>query len=115
MYEKVIELTENHSFPSSGFAIVGCRYMDLIVSRSYFARLGGHYIPTPSQTACRNATINQKNLDDEQCFMWAVIASLHKHEISAHPERISVLKKHIYNHNWEFNDCGRACHWVGTE
>ena len=50
--------------------------------------------------ACRNATINPKNKSDNKCFMWAVSASLHKHEICEHHERISVLRKFVDNYDW---------------
>ena len=100
MYDSVMQVIENHAFDRSGFTLVGCKWIDAIVSRSYFVKPGGHYIPIPKGIACRNATINPKNTSDNKCFMQAVLASLHKHEIRAHPERISVVRKFVDNYDW---------------
>ena len=56
--------------------------------------------PTPEIIASRNATINPKNISDYQCFMRAVLASLHKGEIHAYPERKSVFRKFTDNYDW---------------
>ena len=44
-------------------------------------------------------TINQTHKDDK-CSIYAIIASLHHHEIDNHPERISKLKHYINNYDW---------------
>ena len=52
----------------------------------------------------KRAVINPKNENDEECFKWAVIATLHHEEIKSHPERISKLIT--------FED---NCYWGGLE
>ena len=44
--------------------------------------------------------INPKNVNDEECFKWAVIAALNHKEIKSHPERISNIKRYTNNYNW---------------
>ena len=48
----------------------------------------------------KKAIINPKNEDDEECFKWAVIASLHHEEIGRDPQRISKLKPYANRYNW---------------
>ena len=43
--------------------------------------------------------INPKN-NDEECFKWAVIVSLHHEDIKQNPERISLLKYYQDQYNW---------------
>ena len=94
MYDNVIKQTENPVFPRSRFRTVGSNHFDVIVSRNYFSRPGGHYIPTPERISCRNATLNPKHTTDDQCFMLAELASFYRHE-KVRRERISVLRKFI--------------------
>ena len=44
--------------------------------------------------------INPQNKNDEECFKWAVIASLHHEEIDSHPERVINLQHYECQHNW---------------
>ena len=44
--------------------------------------------------------INPKNENDEECFKWAVTASLHHKEIKSHPEHISNIVGYANNYNW---------------
>ena len=60
MYDIVIRQTENQTFPRSEFRISGCNYLNVIVFRSYFARPGGHHIPTSIGIASRTATKNER-------------------------------------------------------
>ena len=38
--------------------------------------------------------------NDEECFKWAVIATLHHEEIWNNPQRISKLQHHEGQYNW---------------
>lgn len=60
---------------------------------------GSSYIPSPKWVFDKKATINPKNLNDDKCFPYAIIAALHHNEISNNPERITKLKPLINNYN----------------
>ena len=62
-------------------------------------RRGGSYIDSPKWIKNKHGTINPKN-EDDKCIIYAIIASLHHHEIDNHPERISKLKPYINDYNW---------------
>ena len=49
----------------------------------------------------KRATINPKNIVDNNCFKYAIIAALHHQEIGRNPQRISNLKPFIDNYNWK--------------
>ena len=61
---------------------------------------GGSYIELPEWIKNKHAVINPKNVDDDECFKWAVIAALHHEEIDHHPQRISKLEPFIPRYNW---------------
>ena len=61
---------------------------------------GNSYIKLPEWIANKKAVINPKNERDDECFKWAVIASLHHEEIDHHPERINKLKPFVSRYNW---------------
>ena len=62
---------------------------------------GSSYIKSPKQVKNKGVTINPRNTKDNNCFPYAIIASLHHNNIDHHPERISNLKPFINNYNWE--------------
>ena len=62
-------------------------------------RRGGSYIHSPKWIKNKHGTINPKN-EDDKCIIYAIIPSLHHHEIDNHPERISKLKLYINDYNW---------------
>ena len=78
-------------------------YVDLTIVKFHSIELkrGSSYIPTPKWISNESATINPKNLDDDNCFQYGTIASLHHQEICNHPERIYNLRRYINNYNWE--------------
>ena len=49
----------------------------------------------------KKATINPKNLEDSNCFQYAIIAVLYHQDISNNPERITKLKPFINSYNWK--------------
>ena len=74
---------------------------------------GSSYIKSPEWIRNKGVTINPKNTEDNNCFQYAVIASLHHNNIDHHPERISKLKPFINNYNWE--DIDFSCTFKGLE
>ena len=61
---------------------------------------GGSYISSPDWLKNKKATINPKNKDNE-CFKYAITASLNHNEINSYPEKISKLKPFTDNYNWK--------------
>ena len=66
-------------------------------------RRGGSYIESPRWIRNKRATINPKNVDDDDndCFEHSLIAALNYQNIKNHPERVSNLKPFINDCNWE--------------
>ena len=62
-------------------------------------RRGRSYIESPKWINNKKRTINPKN-EDDKCIIYAIIASLHDHDIDSHSERISELKPYINEYNW---------------
>ena len=73
--------------------------MDIDFHRLNLTR-GSSYIPLPDWLAKKGAIINPKNLDME-CFKWAVIAAVKWRDIDNHPERISKLRRHEDEFDWD--------------
>ena len=82
---------ENPALEKSGFKIDHIMHLNIDFHQLNLTR-GSSYIELPSWIEKKKAVINPKNIKDEECFKWAVIAALHHEEIDSHPERISKLK-----------------------
>ena len=59
------------------------------------------YMNSPEWVVNRRATINPKNLSDNQCFQYSITVALHHQDIKNHPERITNIGPHIGLYNWE--------------
>ena len=73
--------------------------MDIDFRRFNLTR-GSSYILLPDWLAKKGAIINPKNSDME-CFKWAVIAAMKWKDIDNHGERISKLRKHEDDFDWD--------------
>ena len=49
----------------------------------------------------KRATINPKNITDNECFKYGIITALHRQEIGRDPQRITKLKPFIDNYSWK--------------
>ena len=65
---------------------------------------GSPYIKSRKWIQNKKATISPKIDNDDKYFMYAVTISLHHHEISYHPERISQLNPYIQGDNLNSNN-----------
>ena len=62
---------------------------------------GASYIPTPNWIKNKKATINPKNTQNTNCFMYAITIALYHKQQRTNPERISPkLIEHTNNLNW---------------
>ena len=67
-------------------------------------RRGGSYIKAPKWVTNKRKTINPEDEDDDNCFQYALTASLNYQNIENHPERISNTIPFIDEYNWEETD-----------
>ena len=61
---------------------------------------GKSYIKSPEWVINKRATINPKNKDNK-CFQYSITVALNHQKIESHPERISNIRPHIDQYNWE--------------
>ena len=62
---------------------------------------GASYINTPNWIKTKKATINPKNTNDVNCFMFAATITLYHKEFDINPERITKrLIEHVSKLNW---------------
>ena len=61
---------------------------------------GSSYIDPPIWIKNKGVTINPKNMKNNNCFQYAITASLNHQNINHYPERISKLEPFINNYNW---------------
>ena len=63
-------------------------------------KIGNSYIKSSEWLINKRATINPKNKDDK-CFQYSITVALNHQKIESHPERISNIRPHIDQYNWE--------------
>ena len=91
--------TENPKFPKSGFTLDKIMHLYINFHRLALTR-GASYIELPKWIKSKKAVINPQN-KDEECFKWAIIATLHHEEIKNNLERISLLRPYKKQYNWK--------------
>ena len=90
---------ENPALRNSRLVFDEVLFLDINFYRLNLTR-GSFYIPLPSWIASKKAVINPKNENDEECFKWSMIQSLHHKDIGKDPQRISNLMKWVDNYDW---------------
>ena len=98
MINHMREQIENPDLLNSRFVFDEVLFLDANFHRLRLTR-GGSYAPLPKFVESRKAVINPKNQDNE-CFKWAVIASLHNSEIKCNNNRVTNLRKFESNYDW---------------
>ena len=91
--------TENPKFSESGFTLDKIMHLYINFHRSVFTRRSS-YIELLEWIKSKKAMINPQN-KDEECFKWAVIATLHHEEIKKDHQRISRLTPYENKYNGE--------------
>ena len=101
LYVSLLKSYENESNKLRGsnfvFSSVGLSYLQVIKIK---LKKVGTYIETPKWLSNKKAIINSYNIDDDLCFVWSIIISIHYDEINRNHNRISKLKKYIKNYDW---------------
>ena len=62
---------------------------------------GSSYTESPEWIKNKGVTINPKNAKNNNCFQYAITASMNHQNINHNPERISKLESFINNYNWK--------------
>ena len=65
----------------------------------YRPMVGSSYVPTPELLAGRKAILNIKNLNDNYCFLYSILASLHP--VRANQHNVYSYKKYLSELNYE--------------
>ena len=91
---------ENPALVSSRFIFSEVLFVDINFHHLNLTR-GSSYLPLPDWVSRKGGVINPQNLNDKECFKWAVIAGLHYSDIRSHPERISNLRRFEYDYDWD--------------
>ena len=61
----------------------------------------GSYIETPEWLKNKKATINIKNINDDNCFQYSIPVILDYKDIGRDPQRISKIRPFISKYNWK--------------
>ena len=59
------------------------------------------YIETLEWLKNKKATINPKNMNDDNCFQYGILVALNHKEIGRNPQRLSRIRPFISHYNWE--------------
>ena len=111
MLEHIKTQVENYRIPESGFTRDQIMLLHINFHRLALTR-GSSYIVLPGWMAKKKALINPKS-NDEKCFKWAVIATLHYEDIKHQTERISLLQHYEDQYNWNELEFSLAIQKIG--
>ena len=87
--------------------MIGSRYffekVDLLQYHFHKITLkrGSSYIASPDCVNNKKSTINPHNINDNNRFLYSIVAILNYQSIPSNPERISNLKPFISGYNWD--------------
>ena len=90
---QILRNCSNYTFESVD--ILGIHFHNTKLKR------GSTYLDSPRWIKNKHAIINPKNIKDNECFKYAIIAALHHQETGKDPQIISKHKPFINNYNWK--------------
>ncbi|GFX69609.1 uncharacterized protein TNCV_1769781 [Trichonephila clavipes] len=96
--DKLKREMEEFEARGSGWRLIELKYLELRINK-YNPLRGSSYIDLPKTIKAKKAAINVKNLDDNKCFMWAILSALHPAD--DHVDRISKYKPYENELNLE--------------
>jgi len=56
---------------------------------------GSSYIPTPRHIAAKTCVVNVQNRNDELCFLYSILAHIHRVESERNPSRVCHNRPHL--------------------
>lgn len=89
--EKILSAFETFEGLKSGWVIDFVKKLE-IKTGLYHPLSGSSYIPLPPKLANKKAIINIKNLHDEKCFLWSVLA--HLYPAMKNSDRVQKYKRY---------------------
>ena len=89
-YAKMFASCQEYQREGSGWAIEEVLYLRLMMGK-YRPLRGSQYIPLPTEIAKSRSIINIQN-QDEKCFLWSILAHLHKFDDN--PHRVQKYKQY---------------------
>ena len=99
MTNRLIELSQQFQNRGSGWQFSKVETLDINID-PFETLYGSSYIPLPKKIADKNAIINVKNSDDNQCFKWAVTSAIYT--AKNHPERLNKkMRMNSDKFNWK--------------
>ncbi|KAK3747985.1 hypothetical protein QZH41_003960 [Actinostola sp. cb2023] len=98
--QKILNVFAIYQREGSGWMLSEVLHLDLNIAQ-YTPIKGSSYLPLPKQLKDKKAIVNIKN-NDNRCFMWSILAALHKVERHSNPERIHHYQPYLNQLN--FND-----------
>ena len=94
---RLIELSQQFQNQGSGWQFSKVESLDINID-PFEPLSGSSYIPLPKKIADKKAIINVKNLNDNECFKWAVTSAIYT--AKNNPER---LNKNMRDNSEKFN------------
>ena len=98
MTSRIFELIQNYNNRGSGWQFDRVEHLDININ-PYNPLSASSYIPLPKKLADKNAIINVKNENDNECFKWAVTSAVFP--AKEHGERLSKqMRKDSEKFDW---------------
>ena len=98
MTSRIFELIQNFQNRGSGWQFDRIEHLDININ-PYNPLSASSYIPLPKKLADKNAIINVKNENDNECFKWAVTSAVFP--AKEHGERLSKqMRKDSEKFDW---------------
>ena len=98
MTSRIFELIQNYNNRGSGWQFDRVEHLDININ-PYNPLSASSYIPLPKKLADKNAIINVKNENDNECFKWAVTSAVFP--AKEHGERLSKqMRKDSEKFEW---------------
>ena len=99
MTNKIFESIQNFQNRGSGWQFDRVEHLDININ-PYNPLSGSSYIPLPKKLADKNAIINVKNDEDNECFKWAITSAVFP--AKEHGERLGKrMRKNSEKFDWK--------------
>ena len=98
--DPILTKMEEFQEKDSGWTLVSIINLEININK-FTQILGSSFLELPEPIRRKQACINVKNKDDDQCFMQAVLSALHLVDFKNHPYRISKYKDFVSELNFD--------------
>ena len=101
-YKNLYVSYQNFERDGSGWSIDQILKMEVNIAE-YVPLSGSSYLPLPPKIAKKKAVLNIQN-EDQKCFLWSIVASLHPVSRADHPSRVANYVQYERDLNTEEMD-----------